>query len=711
MIRFLFFPVSVFLFGVFPVSTALAETGALGVSTVGKKPLAGIPVTATQGGKVKGTAFTGKNGRALLPLEAGRYQVNTCGGGKRLQHTVTVPPGNIGYLGANLLTGRTDSMPMLCRVPRVSSPITVGPKIKVGGGAGQVAEKVVKDVVGGVLGGFLGGGGGSPFGGGGSPSGESAKPETADDPVKNKQKFTDPATGTTILVGGMPTGKGILISTRLENAPGNGTFQTAFLEDPYGRVMQPVRYEVYALYLEWTLQVSWTRDTYVDGQLVKHEEGGWTESGTQLLDLFTKIIWGKPIWKRLGFNRAVDGVKGLGTVFAITTRQLRQRGPLAFVVHVTRPNEDPVTTVPFVLTVAAASDGKISFKKADKTPAEKMCDEEAPQLATEVAHIAWGGLADIASPPAGLSGKAPDKGKDLKGKSAPDSVVDLLDDIDKRRQAFAQARRKGREAADAAYKRAIKAGASKARAAKLAGIAAGRAAAKAGASPKDAGTIAGNETRDRGGSPRDAVNVAADAVTKVGGDYRDIAQAAGQVAKSDLDKMSQEAQKLEKEIDYTNKNVPGEKVDRYYEVRFKEFRRLTKGIISRVMEAGQGAGATPSQIGQAIGMAFQPTAQNHDVDLYLGSLIRNYLKDTAGGGGLVPLEQGILTGNAILASCGDKKRAGWNARTAVYSAGGSDTDQDGAARAFLFGDPLEAFFGLESKPESKPAAKPGPVKP
>lgn len=389
------------LVALFLPSSAPAVMGVIDIATLNQgKPLPEANFVISQGGKVIKQGKTNKQGNAATALEPGNYNVSIRKGDKTLKRDVTISPGKITHIVASPLDGRFASMPLLCPQPRASSSIEVGSKTKVGGGVAKVVEKAGKGLIGGLLGG-LGRGGGFLGGPSGSdePDTESGRPEEVDDPVKKKQKFVHPATGTSIMVGAMPTEQGILVSTLIENAPGNGTFQTVLLEDLGGRRMIPVLYEVYELYAEWTLTVHWTRDTYVDGKLVKHEEGGWSESGTQLLDVFTRVTFGDPIWQRLGFDRAVDGVKGLGTEFLITVEQLRER-PVALVIHITRPDEDPVTTVPFVILMGAGPNGDITLQQLPRTPAEGFCNCRLLQIAKTV------GEESISPAPAVVKGAA-----------------------------------------------------------------------------------------------------------------------------------------------------------------------------------------------------------------------------------------------------------------------------------------------------------------
>jgi len=264
---------------------------------------------------------------------------------------------------------------LACPQPAATDAILVGPNSEVGSGARalQKATDTAKGLLGGALGGLLGGGigGGDSFGGSG-PSG----PETARDPVSegSKQSFTDPATGTSIRVGAITQGANTRVSTTIDSAPGDGTFQTIYVEDGQGRRAGPIGYWIYELWRDWSLTVSWTYDRWVNNQHVEHREGGWSESGSNLLDRFKVPVWGEGegLWSKLGFSNAANGAKGLGTDFPITAAQLQQN-PLDLVIHITQPKLDPVTTVPFVLRMGSDADGNITFTRVEQTLAQGSC--------------------------------------------------------------------------------------------------------------------------------------------------------------------------------------------------------------------------------------------------------------------------------------------------------------------------------------------------
>lgn len=234
-------------------------------------------------------------------------------------------------------------------------PIEVGPKDDVGTkGAG---EKIAGGVAKTVLGGLFGGGGG----------GKSPEPDTKRDPVRK----TDPAVCTgqaSGVEGEVRTGwadDGFLVSTEISEHDDKGTFQAIFLVDEYGNVLPPARFEVYKLWAKHTLTVSWTQSTYVDGQLVSQETGGWSESWLEDLGTFKRRTGARdfpPIWALMGYDRAHAGVRRLGAVFKITPEQLAAAGRVWIVAHVTMPKMDPVMTTPLVAEIVPGENGDYSIR-------------------------------------------------------------------------------------------------------------------------------------------------------------------------------------------------------------------------------------------------------------------------------------------------------------------------------------------------------------
>jgi len=159
------------------------------------------------------------------------------------------------------------------------------------------------------------------------------------------------------------TPKGLHISTTILDSPDKGTFQTVYLMDDKGNKAGPVRYEIYEFYREWTLTVSWTYTRWSGGKQIEHRDGGWSESGRDILGTFAVPKENDGIWKQMGFSNAVAGIKGLGTLFPVTPKML-QNQRMHLVVHVTKPAQQAVNTTGYVMSMPPMSGGGLNLLKA-----------------------------------------------------------------------------------------------------------------------------------------------------------------------------------------------------------------------------------------------------------------------------------------------------------------------------------------------------------
>ncbi len=263
-----------------------------------------------------------------------------------------------------------------------AKPVIIGPREKFGYGDEQKTAEVGKAALG-ILGGFLGGGslgggGGSPFSGG-SSGGD--KPRLADDPIRDKQTFTDAQTGTAIKVGGQyrPDGK-LLVSVDVNKAEDKGVVHQAAMERlqylPSGgcatQVAEPIEWLHYEIWEDWWAKIRIQRYESVNGgPWRKTHDTGWRdwgsgsrllESGTMTADQIPRTAWGS-----MGADRAFGGPRSAGAVFdpgkaMVTGQPAAER----LVVHVSQPGKDPVTTIPFTLYPTYATDGKVNY--TDQAP-------------------------------------------------------------------------------------------------------------------------------------------------------------------------------------------------------------------------------------------------------------------------------------------------------------------------------------------------------
>jgi len=259
-------------------------------------------------------------------------------------------------------------------------PVIIGPREQFGYGDEQKAGEVGKAALS-ILGGFLGGrGGGGRSSGPVSPPGGD-KPRLADDPIRDKQTFADPQTGTAIQVGAQyrPDGK-LLVSVGVDKAEDKGVVHQATMERlqylPSGgcatQVAEPVEWLHYEIWEDWWAKIRIQRYESVDGgPWRKTHDTGWRDwgSGTRLLESGTMSADQIPrtAWGSMGADRAFGGPRAAGALFdpgkpAVTGQPAAER----LVVHVSQPGKDPVTTVPFTLYPTYGADGKVKY--TDQAP-------------------------------------------------------------------------------------------------------------------------------------------------------------------------------------------------------------------------------------------------------------------------------------------------------------------------------------------------------
>ena len=159
--------------------------------------------------------------------------------------------------------------------------------------------------------------------------------------------------------------------------------------------------EIYKIWSEAKLTVSWTKTTFVNGQQTSQESGGWTESWILDSDILSRRTPdGLPempaIWKQLGYARSHAGVRHIGTYFNLTAEQLAEKGRVAAFAHITRPELDPVVTAPFsamltpgsgeVVNVASTTGGANAAELADWN--EQCVDARPLVLVLPLAEVA-----------------------------------------------------------------------------------------------------------------------------------------------------------------------------------------------------------------------------------------------------------------------------------------------------------------------------------
>lgn len=276
------------------------------------------------------------------------------------------------------------------------APIAVGPRASVG--TDTAGEKVAKGVMGGLLGGVLGGSG--------DGNRASDRPDTKRDPTR-KLDFVPIETKAERLetaARAQWTEDGLLISARVDESPDKGTFQAVFLQTCDGRRLYPARYEIYKLWGESSVSVSWSQTSTVDGEVVSHEGGGWSDQWSHNLDAaMTAADIGHArqpaTWHQLGFNRAFGGARQLGAYFNLSPAELSELGETSLFVHTTLPAHEPVSTAPSHWLIRPADDGQVQVLPADQAftsgnaPGAKTpgwwghCDDVSPLLLASAASL------------------------------------------------------------------------------------------------------------------------------------------------------------------------------------------------------------------------------------------------------------------------------------------------------------------------------------
>ena len=268
-----------------------------------------------------------------------------------------------------------------CATPLAAAPLDLGDAESV---MGKMLGKAANAAIGKLVGNLLGGGGGS------SRTSQD-RPRLDKDPIKKKfkAKIDHPSADARIRIGGQSFSDGLLLSARVEKAPGKGTFHTMFLEQPDCTRYWPEQYQQYGLWGSWSLNVSVTKttSTYRDGQLVDRttDHSAWSKSGKFDFDRGFSI-WDQlpgearrmvldadsayltqlrreidvPAWQQLGHAKPTDGVRSAGGMFRLDPSLITE-DTLA-VIHITHVDKGRYRTVGFPLKFVPQGDGRFSFE-------------------------------------------------------------------------------------------------------------------------------------------------------------------------------------------------------------------------------------------------------------------------------------------------------------------------------------------------------------
>lgn len=274
--------------------------------------------------------------------------------------------------------------------------IIVGTRAAVG--TDTVAEKAAEGVVGGVLGGILGRNDGAR---------RSDRPDTIRDPTRKLDYAEIKA-----MNGGLETGaraqwgeSGLLVSVRIDDAPGKGTFQSVFLQACDGRRFYPIHYEIYKLWPERSVAVGWSRATSVDGRVTDRESGSLANTWGDGVNAGPEGE-GAGIWQSLGFDRAHHGARQLGAWFDIDPAEFAMLGELGLFVHTTLPRREPVTTAASLWLISPNDEGKPVLRAAEPHPDGWWGHCGGPPEVSPVGDIRFWAAFEIAAPEAKVMSQA-----------------------------------------------------------------------------------------------------------------------------------------------------------------------------------------------------------------------------------------------------------------------------------------------------------------
>ena len=196
--------------------------------------------------------------------------------------------------------------------------------------------------------------------------------------------FDDPAIGNSLKVGARRSGDKVMVFADIAKSPDDGSFQTAYLQDGGGAQQASSNVGICELWGEWSLSVSWTRTTYVNDQMVSRGSGGFSKSGTfHIPGTISCAAAPDGLWNRVGLSNASHSAHKIALTYDAPKAKLAQ-GPL---IHVARPGQAPMTTVPFALTMREGPNDFI-FEKA--APCGCIADAAALKALDPTAMASFG---------------------------------------------------------------------------------------------------------------------------------------------------------------------------------------------------------------------------------------------------------------------------------------------------------------------------------
>jgi len=318
---------------------------------------------------------------------------DTIKGGSQLSSPRALPEKHLGLMPAkqdDSTDDKTAGSTPECSPQLDAAPMVIGPRdqyAKIGG--------LVKNVGMGLLSKALSTATGGAMQNGGGKGKEEPQPPLYEDPIKKKfrSKVKDKASGAKLSLGGQLANDGLLLSTRLDDADGDGTLHEVYLEREDCRRIYPSAEYAYELWGKWNLSVSWTRttSTYQDGKLMDRQTssggferaGEFSSSGAGLIGLSEALakvpvelqgeIAGyqsllrdemqQPLWQRAGFGAPTSGARSFGTLYRLSEadRAALTSGRMRAVVQVTRENGPFFEAVGVPVSLAPGEEGHLAF--------------------------------------------------------------------------------------------------------------------------------------------------------------------------------------------------------------------------------------------------------------------------------------------------------------------------------------------------------------
>ncbi len=220
---------------------------------------------------------------------------------------------------------------------------------------GNQAGEEVKDTASGFAKSMMGMGGGgfgmgsSGFGMAGRGGGRHSGASMIKKPRGSWQRFSSGDTGIEML-GWVynPHSKRknpeIRIGVRVKDSPDQGAPHQMILQHQSGRLLMPIGYMVFEIWVHWKLTITITRESYVDGELVSRSVTRSSYSWKELMERYSAIFTLPAIWEQLGGDNPKAFGKFRGILAQFPLPENFNPAEWSLVTHITskaRANEIP----------------------------------------------------------------------------------------------------------------------------------------------------------------------------------------------------------------------------------------------------------------------------------------------------------------------------------------------------------------------------------